>query len=62
MLEPHVSGAQVGLHSKGRLLAMPSNLDKGGSLKTIGNTLAYFDLPICPIFWNKQGLNKIKML
>jgi hypothetical protein len=57
MLEPHLSEAQVGLQSKGGLLAMPSNLDKGGSLKTMANTLAYFDLPICPIFWNKQGLN-----
>ncbi len=46
-------GAPLGLHSKGRLLALPQILDRGGRVDTSVNTLAYYDIVI--ISFNVQA-------
>ncbi len=34
---------KMGLHSKGRLLALPANTTSGQKLQTMKNTLAYYN-------------------
>jgi hypothetical protein len=43
ILKPLLSSAPIGLKSKGRLLAFPTKLYKGGRLMIMTNTLAYDD-------------------